>query len=98
MAGVFVDVVTGIEPVRHVNCPGSRPRLWIIDREIVAQLVLSNAREAFRHLRSVAEETTAGTGLIVEIDRLDNQRVALPVAAGITHIRADSGSDMGPPV
>src|SRR5499433_2515557 len=83
MAGVFVDVVAGIQPVWHVDCPAARPRLGIIDREIIAQLVLSNAREALGYLRSVAEETTAGAGLIIEIDRLDNQRVALPVPAGI---------------
>src|SRR5262245_46454516 len=98
MAGVFVDVVAGIQPVWHVDCPGARPRLGIIDPEIIAQLVLSNAREALGYLRCVAEETTAGTGLIVEIDRLDNQCVALPVPAGITHIRTDSRSDVGSPI
>src|SRR5262245_33966297 len=67
MARVFVDVVTGIQLVRHVDCPWFRPRLGIVNRELIAQLVLSNAPEAFRHPRHVTEEAAGGAGLIVEI-------------------------------
>jgi hypothetical protein len=95
MAGVFVDVVVGIQLVWHVDCPRFRPRLWIIDREIIAQFVLSNAREPFPQPCRVTEEAAAGAGLVVEIASLDDQRVALPVAAGITHISVDFRSNMG---
>src|SRR5262249_62192980 len=45
MAGVFVDVVAGIQPVWHWDCPGARPRLVILDREIISRPVVGNSRE-----------------------------------------------------
>src|SRR5215475_12063709 len=55
MARVLVDVVAGIELVRHVDRPWLGPGLWIVDCQIVTEFVLCGPRETFCQLRRIAE-------------------------------------------
>ena len=62
------------------RCPGSCERLRIVDRVLVAQGVSVDAREAFDHVHLLAGSFEHR--LIGEIGRVDDKRIALPVAAG----------------
>src|SRR5687768_3405693 len=65
--------------------PGTRPRLRIIDRELVFDLIVRDARETLGDLHGVrrsAAAAAAADGITpVEIRRLDDERLAFPAAA-----------------
>jgi hypothetical protein len=81
VTGVFVD---GIPTLAHRNhcCPRSCPHRRIFDSELVEKRVSVGAREALDQVRVLARVGQAGFAL--EIRRVDNQRVSLPVAARVS--------------
>src|SRR5262249_23784118 len=64
---------------RHFRGPGSRPRRRIVDRELIAERILGDAREALGQPHVLARALERE--LLGEVRRFDHQRVALPTTA-----------------
>src|SRR5712671_3982595 len=86
VAGIFVD---GLVALAHRNNNGERPRPYarIIDGELVHECVGIDTREFLdeAQVRAGVRETC----LAFEVDRFNDQRVALPVAPRITPPKRD---------
>src|SRR6516162_9689371 len=80
VAGIFVD---GLVALAHRNNSGERPRPYarIIDGELVHERVGVGAGELLDEVRVRAG--VRETRLALEVDRVDDQRVAFPMAPGI---------------
>src|SRR2546428_7654786 len=94
-----VPLVTGVledRPIKPADGyfprPGSRPRRGVLDREFVTDPVCIDASEALDHMQRVAGQDVLSSvprgpseiGLVGEVGRVDDQRVAFPVTARIT--------------
>src|SRR3954451_8009920 len=93
VAGVFVDVIVG-PAQRNFAFPRLRVRRAVLDGELVQDLLLADTREALGHFagrRQIEALLDAVVRLLprIEIRRLDDQRVAVPVANRIAHPRRD---------
>ena len=94
MAGVLVHPRAALHRQRHGE--GARERGRIVDRVLVEQRVVVDAREALRQPQGGAGPHRADDGrveagrLIGEVGRLDDERITLPVAAGVAHPLPDA--------
>src|SRR4029079_7797069 len=73
------------------DLPGPRERLRIGNRRFVAEDVRRRARVALGDLQLIAVEVAGPIepGAVVEAGRLDDERLALPVADRLAHPRID---------
>src|SRR5262245_8364942 len=78
MTGVFVDRLFAL-PHRNHGGPGLGPHRRIVDSEFVLQRIGAGAREALDQVRIRAGARKIRPAL--EIDRVDDKRVALPMPA-----------------
>src|SRR5262245_47580916 len=68
----------------RLSRPRPRPRMGILDGVLVLDRGWIDERKALGHLQGVGGSLIVGARrLVVEVRRLDNQRVLLPVAARI---------------
>ena len=74
---------------RHRDSPGTRKDFRIFDRHFVANGVRSDRREAFNEMQRFAVEIAGPVEpvLVVEIRHIDDQRIPLPAADRMTHLR-----------
>ena len=80
VARVLEHQVVGRRP-RLLAGPGPYPRLRILDRELIPERLRVDAREALDDVQVLARASEAG--LVGEVGRVDDQRVALPPADGV---------------
>jgi hypothetical protein len=95
MAGVLEDRSIDLHE-RHLRRPRPFPRRRIGDGELIADLVVAEARKALDHLHVLAGP--AECHLVVEVGRLDHQRVAFPVSSRVAEPRAHVGRRVRPTV
>jgi len=76
---------------RHDERERPRPDLWIVERHLPLQRVGTDWCEAFseRELLAVVPVVVTEVCAVREVRRFDDQRVALPVRACITHIQSN---------
>src|SRR5262245_53769203 len=97
---VLVHLLVGIDPrPRNHRGPRPRPRVWILDRELVADGPRVDAREPLgdakgRWIRVLENHAFVGP----EIRRFDDQRVAIPAAARVAEPLAQRAADVRPAV
>src|SRR5437868_5780870 len=67
----------------HAHIPRPREHLWIFDRYGVVNVIRIDERIAFREVERFAVEISGPVEpcLVVEMDHVDDERVALPAAA-----------------
>ena len=85
-----------ILPPRHLGRPGPRPRRRILDRELITDRLLVDAREALGQPHVLARALKCE--LVGEIRRFDNQRLALPVTAVAPRPLPDVSGQMRPAI
>ena len=99
VARVLEDLVRRIAVQRNRDRPRPRIHVRILDRDLVGNRVRVGAREAFDQaqraaVRDAPDACRRGVGrdpsLVVEVRRLDDQRVAVPAAPRISRPRADA--------
>src|SRR5262249_45523945 len=70
------------------KCPRKCPRLsehvWVFDGQIVLDGLEVRPPETLRHVKVLGMSVTLELRLIVETDGIHDQRIALPMAGGIT--------------
>src|ERR1700676_3722396 len=78
----------------HVRCPGLAVRFWILNRDVVHQMVMVHAADAFDNVQSVAVRVPDAVepSLVVEIHGVGDQGVSLPMPNGVSHPR---GTEIG---
>src|SRR6266446_4329960 len=74
---LFLPTVQG-----HAHFPGPRKHLGVLDRDLIGDVVGAGAPVALDHVQGVAMEIAGPVepGLVVEIDRVDDQRIPFPSA------------------
>ncbi|HET8698430.1 MAG TPA: hypothetical protein VFO94_13135 [Gammaproteobacteria bacterium] len=82
-------IALGAAMERHLDRPRPREHLRVLERGLVAERVGRGACEALHHPQRVAMEIAGAVepGVGVEAHRLNDQRVAVPVAARVAHPR-----------
>src|SRR5215831_17081692 len=92
LARIFVNVIFRITRQRNFNLPGFRIRLGIIDRDLITDSVVIDARESLDNmecfaLRNAFDPAARGTGcdpsLVVVVRRIDHERVSVPMGPRI---------------
>src|SRR5438132_8383990 len=78
----FDELGVGIQVEGKSHGPGFRVRLWIIERDLDIQVTEVAAAEAFGHAKgfAVGMPGIIEPALIIEPDRLGNERVLFPFA------------------
>src|ERR1700726_539280 len=96
--GVIIALMAGVleQPVREVllerirDAPGPGPCFRVVDRHFIQQRLRIGAREALDNPKRVARRNVAavtpGAELAIEVRRFDDQRIAVPAAAGVSHV------------
>src|SRR4249920_677048 len=71
----------------HAHLPGPREPLRILDRGFVPDVIRSRRGVALDDMQRIAVKITGSIepGLIVEVGDVDDERVAVPSAAGVAH-------------
>src|SRR5262249_9846579 len=104
MAGVFEILISGFLCQREPNLKWSRVGFWIVDGDLVLDLVWTDSSKPLGQLQSVAGGRTAtvaggdSSSVSQKIRGFDDECIAFPVAAGVAHVRADGGIRMRTPV
>ena len=96
VARVFVQLIFGLVPGNDRR-PGSASRCRILDRKLIGNDVRFDAREPLREFEGLRIGFAKGT-VRSEIGGLDDQRVAIPPAAGISEPLLEPWSQMRPSV
>src|SRR2546425_8083044 len=80
----------------HAHIPRPREHLWIFDGSGVIDVIRIDQRVAFRDVERIAVEIAGPVepGLVVEMDHVDHERVALPAAARISEPPLDLAGRM----
>src|SRR2546426_5629585 len=98
-----ISLVTGVleNPALALppgNCgrPGFRPGCWILECDFVIDRVGIETREALDHMQAAGR--TSEVRLVGEIRRIDDQCVAVPMAARVAEVLADALVQMRTPV
>src|SRR5262245_30060323 len=91
VARVLEDALVGLRH-RYGRAPRTRERGRVVHGELVQQRVLVDASETLDEMELVV--SPAKTGPAVEVRRVDDERVALPLAARIAQPRPHAGRDV----
>ena len=78
---------------RELRAPGLRPGLVVLHRELVPDCLRVDAGEAFDDVQRLGRSFVVG--LLVEVDRVHHQRVALPAPAGVARPLPDARRQVG---
>src|SRR5437762_8335806 len=72
---------------RHADFPWPREHFGILDRRLVRDVVRIDPSVALHHVQLIAVEISRSIepGFVIEIGHIDNQCLAVPMAAGPTH-------------
>src|SRR5580658_488409 len=102
MAGVLEKRVPRLLRDGKGDLPGRGEDLRIVNDQLVAYRVGVHTRDAFNETKGVARRRGIATvspdtrRVIYEVRSLDDQRVALPMAARVSEVAPDALSDMRP--
>ena len=94
MARVLVELVVRLLRDRVADGEGRRVHHWIVHANAVVDHLRIDAREALGDLQLLAVRPVRRADAVGEIRRLDDERVAFPVAARVAHVLPDVRADV----
>ena len=100
LADVFLNLPFGLQFKNSRGCPGLRVRFRIVNRVPVLERVMNHAAHAFDDVQRIRmrQAHRVEPGLVIETDRVNDQRVAFKFADRVPHVRRFQIARMSSPI